>query len=142
MKKNKNPSFIASKKESWVKPLYTFFVVAMPALLIWVFCSSDFLGTVYNFAFWVKSLIAIGFMAYVFLTTTLLIYLKIIPINIITFAFPVCLTFMAIFLSDALAYWLRALIILPFVFTIAPFYFWSQKLEMKRRAREKIRRSL
>lgn len=126
----KENSYLNSKKKSWIKSIYTLFVVAIPSVLIWIFFSKDILN--YNaLVWWQKLLISIGFIIGVILITLLFIYLKILEISVFTFVLPIAITFMIIFLTEDLVAWARTLIVLPFISLIIPTHFICKKIEMK-----------
>lgn len=140
MKENNN--FINSKKKSWIKPIYTMFVVAIPALLLWLFFSNDVFGQIIKLKYWHKILISIAFLLFSVSLTSLLIYLKILEISILSFVVPTSVCFMAIFLTDALEPWARALIVIPFVFLVIPLNIFCKKLEIKVLMHQKLKDKL
>ena len=67
MKKNNksknNNKMVNSWLESFKTPLFTFFVIAIPCLLLWIFFSSDFpFAAAFNieYSWWIKLLIGIA----------------------------------------------------------------------------------
>lgn len=136
MKANKTNPLINSKKNSWIKSLYTLFVIAIPALLLWVFFSDDFLN-IQPLAIWAKWLLAIGFVLISTIVTSILIYFQILEINVLTFSLPVSICFMVIFLTGSLEPWVRALIILPFMLLTIPINIVCKKIELKMMIKKK-----
>ncbi|MGL4252189.1 MAG: hypothetical protein ACRCRQ_01370, partial [Metamycoplasmataceae bacterium] len=111
-------TILNTKARSWVRPLYTLFVVAIPSFFIWFFLGKDFRSDP-PFSLGYNVLIAIAFIIVISVITILLIFLKILKISIIIFTFPITICFMAIFLSSWLQgeyQWYRVLIIIPLVF--------------------------
>lgn len=141
MKENNN-DILNSKKQSWIKPLYTFFVVALPAILIWLFFSNDIFSNNFNINIGYKFLIAFAFLIITFSLTFLLIYFKVLEINTLSFVIPVGVCFMVIFLTDSLVSWARALIILPFIFLVIPINILCRKLEVKQEIKRKIKNKI
>ncbi|MGL5357574.1 MAG: MAG3450 family membrane protein [Metamycoplasmataceae bacterium] len=145
MKNNKNPN-LNSRKNSWIKALFTLFVVAIPSIMIWFFLSKDFGGgdqNVLNFGYGI--LISIGFIIAVFLLSYLFYYFKICDVSLFTFSLPVAITFMGIYLSSFLNstdpnYILyRSLIVLPLTLTVIPINMFITKIKLKIRLKDKIR---
>lgn len=142
MKKNNITSNnrINSRGKSFVKPIFTFFVVAIPSLLLWIFFSNDFpFAKEYKleFPWWIKLFIGIALLISTTLITLLFIYIKILDWNIFNFSLPVAICFSVIFVTDNLEGWIRALIVLPFLFSIIPIFMIVKKIEMK----EQIKRN-
>lgn len=140
MKENNN--LINSRKNSWIKPLYTFFVVALPAMLLWLFFSNDIFKDVFEIKYIFKILIALGFILITTGLTILLIYLNILDFNTIAFVLPVGICFMVIFLSSQLYPWARFLIVFPFMVLVIPINIICQKIELKRNAKKRIKMKL
>lgn len=138
MKENNN-YLINSRKISWIKSIYTLFVIAIPALLIWIFFSKDFFWH-NSFLFWQKFLIALSFIVCSTLITILFIYFKILNINILSFSLPVAICFMVIFLTDdLLVSWARALIIVPFILLFIPINLICKKIETRIQLKNKLK---
>lgn len=136
-----NNYFINSKKKTWIKCIYTLFVVAIPSILIWTFFSKDILN--YNtLLWWQKFLISTGFIIGVVLITLLFIYFKILDINVFTFVLPISITFMSIFLTEELVPWARTLIVIPFMFLIIPTHYICQKIETKLIIKQKVKQKI
>lgn len=129
MKKNHNP-LINSRKNSWIKSIYALFAIAIPALLLWIFFSDDFLK-IQPLPVWARWLIAIGFVIVSTLVTAILIYFKILEVNVLAFSLPVAICFMVIFLTGGLEAWIRALIVLPFMLLTIPINIICKKIELK-----------
>lgn len=134
MKKNNNSQLVNSRWKSFIKPIFTFFVVAIPGILLWIFFSSDFpFANAYNMEYdwWIKLLIGIAFICGSFLITCLFVSIKIIDISIFMFSLPVSICFTIIFVSDSLVAWVRAIIIIPFFFLIIPISIAVKKIEIR-----------
>lgn len=148
MKKNKNNNpLINTKRKSWIKPLYTLFVVAIPSFFIWFFLGKDFIPEKEKppLDIWLNILIAISFIIIVITITLFLVYLKILDMSIMTFVVPIIICFMAIFLSswlDGDNQWYRVLIIIPLVFTVIPINILVSKYENKQIIKLKIKKDL
>ncbi|MGL6125328.1 MAG: MAG3450 family membrane protein [Metamycoplasmataceae bacterium] len=139
--KNKN-IIVNAKSKSWIKPLYTLFVVAIPSFFIWFFLGKDFQEDA-PFAIGYNILIAIAFILVITTITLLLVYLKILKISIIVFTFPIMICFMAIFLSSWLEgenQWYRILIIIPLVFLVIPANMFVNYYEKKQLIKMKVRK--
>lgn len=146
MKKNNNNQLINSRWKSFVKPIFTFFVIAIPALLIWVFFSTDFPFAEHwnlNYEWWIKLLIGIAFVIGTFLITALFVSLRMLDMSVFSFSIPVSVSFMTIFITDQLVAWARALIIIPIFLLIIPVVIYTKKIETKLaiRKRKKIEKS-
>lgn len=131
--KSNNPN-LNSRKNSWIKSLYGLFAIALPALLLWIFFSDDFLA-IQPLALWAKWLVAIGFLVVSTLVTSILVYWKILEINVLAFTLPVAICFMSIFLTTGLEPWARALIVLPLILLTIPIHMVCQRLELRQRYR-------
>lgn len=137
MKKNNkknNNQMINSRLKSLINPLYTFFVVAVPSLMIWIFFSNDFPfadSWNINYSWWIKLLISVSFIVGAFLITVLFIFLKILPISILNFSLPISICFMVIFVTDNIEPWIRALIIVPFLLLSFPITILVKKIDIK-----------
>ncbi len=147
MKKNKNYTNVNSRWRSFIKPLYTLFVIAVPAILIWIFFSKDVFAVELgiNFIWWIKFAIALAFIVVTSLITALMVYLKIIDISVFMFSLPVSICLMTIFLTDNFTgdqSWVRAIIIIPVFFLTIPICITIKKIEIrlaiKKRTKEKI----
>lgn len=139
-----NNVLLNTKAKSWIKPVYTLFVVAIPSFFIWFFLGKDFQPNP-PFAIGYNVLIAISFMVVVTTITLLLVYLKILKMSIIIFVFPIMLCFMAIFLSSWLEgdnQWYRILIIVPLVFLVIPVNMFVNYYENKQVIKLKVREEL
>lgn len=144
MKKNNksknNNKMVNSWLESFKIPLFTFFVIAIPCLLLWIFFSSDFpFAAAFNieYSWWIKLLIGIAFIIFSFLLTLLFVYFKILKWSIFIFSLPIAICFVAIFVSDQLEPWVRSLIIIPFFFLIIPIAIIVKKIEIKQMIKAK-----
>ncbi len=142
MKKNKKSKngMINSWIESFKTPLFTFFVIAVPCLLLWIFFSNDFpFATYFNISYdwWIKLLIGLAFIIGSFLITFLFVYLKILKISIFMFSLPVAICFITIFVTDQLEPWIRSLITIPFFFLIIPIAIVIKKIEIKKIVKDK-----
>ena len=144
MKKNNksknNNKMVNSWLESFKTPLFTFFVIAIPCLLLWIFFSSDFpFAAAFNieYSWWIKLLIGIAFIIFSFLLTLLFVYFKILKWSIFIFSLPIAICFVAIFVSDQLEPWVRSLIIIPFFFLIIPIAIIVKKIEIKQMIKAK-----
>lgn len=131
--KSNNPN-LNSRKNSWIKSLYGLFAIALPALLLWIFFSDDFLA-IQPLALWAKWLVALGFLVVSTLVTSILVYWKILEINVLAFTLPVAICFMSIFLTTSLEPWARALIVLPLILLTIPIHMVCQRLELRQRYR-------
>ncbi|MBD5422937.1 MAG: hypothetical protein HDR43_00315 [Mycoplasma sp.] len=135
MKKNNNNSLIKSRWKSFKNPIFTFFVIAIPCLLLWIFFSNDFpFAKHYNldYSWWIKLLIGISFIVGTFLITVLFVYIKILDLSIFIFSLPVSICFVVIFVSDGLEPWIRALIVIPFFLLVIPISIITKKIEIKK----------
>lgn len=148
MKKNnksKNSNkMINSWLESFKTPLFTFFVIAIPCLLIWIFFSNDFpFASAYHieYSWWIKLLIGIAFIVFSFLITLLCVYLKILKWSIFIFSLPITICFITIFVTDQLEPWIRSLIIIPFFLLIIPISILVKKIEIKQMIKNKKQNS-
>lgn len=132
-----------SKKKSWIKPLYTFFVIAIPAFMIWYFLSGDFISTNQT-EIWIAILVAIAFILISSLVTIILIYFKILDIFVLNFSLPIAITFMIIFLSSfisgdyALKISLRAILSLLSCFLVIPINILITKYNIKLIAKDNV----
>lgn len=143
-----NSSFnLNSKRKSWIKPIYTFFVVAIPSFFIWFFLSNDF-ESKNVFLVWAATLIAIGFLLAIFLITIFLIYFKVLDIYVLNFALPVAITFMVIYLTSYISLseeqleieiTIRSIIVLLSTTLTFPISMLVKKTNIKIIARENIR---
>ncbi|MGL5732998.1 MAG: MAG3450 family membrane protein [Metamycoplasmataceae bacterium] len=145
-KKNiKNDNIILNtRSKSWIRPLYTLFVVAIPSFFIWFFLGKDF-RTDPPFSIGYNVLIAIAFIIIISAITILLVFLKILKMSIIIFTFPITICFMAIFLSSWLQgeyQWYRVLIIIPLVFIVIPINMFVNYYERKQIIKIKIKKQL
>ena len=131
--KSNNPN-LNSRKNSWIKSLYGLFAIALPALLLWIFFSDDFLA-IQPLALWAKWLVALGFLVVSTLVTSILVYWKILEINVLAFTLPVAICFMSIFLTTSLEPWARALIVLPLILLTIPIHMVCQRLELRQHYR-------
>ena len=131
--KSNNPN-LNSRKNSWIKSLYGLFAIALPALLLWIFFSDDFLA-IQPLALWAKWLVALGFLVVSTLVTSILVYWKILEINVLAFTLPVAICFMSIFLTTSLEPWARALIVLPLILLTIPIHMVCQRFELRQRYR-------
>lgn len=136
MKKNnqklKNQN-INSGWKSFVKPVFTFFVIGVPSLLLWIFFSNDFPFAKefkVESAWWIKLLIGLSLIVVTTLITFLFIYIKILDWNIFNFSLPIAICFTVIFVTDQFEAWIRAIIVLPFLFSIIPIFMIVKKIEM------------
>lgn len=145
MKKNNkrsknNNKTVNSWLESFKTPLFTFFVIAIPCLLLWIFFSNDFpFAAAYHidYSWWVKLLIGIAFIVFSFLLTLLFVYFKILKWSIFIFSLPIAICFVAIFVSDQLEPWVRSLIVIPFFLLIIPIAIVVKKIEIKQMIKTK-----
>lgn len=137
MKKNKRKNdnkTVNSWLESFKTPLFTFFVIAIPCLLLWIFFSNDFpFAEAFNiqYSWWIKLLIGFAFIASTFLLTLLFVYLKMLKWSIFIFSLPISICFVAIFVTDQLEPWIRSLIIIPFFLLIIPIAIIVKKIEIR-----------
>ncbi|MDK2819219.1 MAG: hypothetical protein KFW07_00080 [Mycoplasmataceae bacterium] len=147
MKKNKlknkgnNQIILNTKIKSWVKPLYTLFVVAIPSFFIWLFLGKDFIDEP-PFEIYYNILIAISFIIIVFLLTFFLIYFNILNMSILTFVVPIIISFMTIFLTSWLPKdleWARILIIIPLIFLVIPVNILVDRYERRKLLKSKIK---
>ncbi len=147
LKKNKtNTNYIVNTKlKSWIKPLYTLILVAIPSIFMWVYLGWDFRPKDQPppLNIWYIILIVILFIFVIILITLILIYFKILPLSILPFIIPILISFMAIFLSSWLheinQQWYRALIIIPSIFTVIPVNIFLNKYERKQLIKSKIK---
>ena len=142
--KSADISILNSKVNSWIKPLYTLFVVAIPSFFIWLFLGKDF-GKTPPLSFGYNVLIAISFIIVIGIITSVLIYFKILKTSILNFIVPIVICFMAIFLSswiDGDNQWYRILIIIPLVFIVIPINILVDKYDRKQILKLKIRDEL
>lgn len=135
-----NNGIVKSKKNSWMTPLYTFFIVVIPGIMIWLLFSNDFGLNIIKLPLWGSFLVALGFILGVSLLTIFLIYIKLLKFNVSWFAIPIAIIFMAIFLTDSLFPWARALICLPLVIVFLPIKIWSEKIERRIYIKNKIKK--
>lgn len=126
--KNSN---VKSKSKSFITPIYTFLVIVLPSLLLWIFFSKDF-SFVFNIKlkWWFKLIIAFIFVISTFLLTLLLIYFKILNVDILFFSLPISICFMAIFATDELNYWIRAIILIPCFLLMIPIILLVKKIKL------------
>lgn len=129
--KAKNHPFINSRRASWIKTLYALFVIAVPALLLWIFFSDDFLA-IQPLAWGWQVTLALGFVAGTTLVTVILIHFQLLEPSVLAFTLPVAICFMVIFLTSALAPWQRALLLAPFLCLTIPIHMLCKKWELKR----------
>lgn len=138
-KNNKN---INSISKSFIKPVFTFFVVVIPALILWIFFSRDFRflwkEDYINISWWIKLIISLVFIIFTFSLTFLFVYFNLLDISIFSFSLPISICFMVIFLSDSLEPWVRLLIIVPFIFLSIPIIFFIKKIEFKFRTKKEL----
>lgn len=140
----KDNIILNTKSKSWIKPLYTLFVVAIPSFFIWFFLGKDFHKNP-PFSIGYNILIAISFIIVVSIITLLLVKLRVLKISVIIFAFPIMICFMAIFLSSWLEgdnQWYRILIIIPLVFVVIPANMFVNYYERKQLVKLKVRNEL
>lgn len=133
MKKNNESPILNSRKNSIIKSVFTFLVIAIPALMLWIFFSNDFPFAKHfgiEFSWWIKLLIGISFIIGSFLITLLFIYLKILDLSIFIFSLPVSICFVIIFATDLLAPWARAIIIVPVFFLVIPITILIKKIQL------------
>ncbi len=140
MKKNNSP-IVNSRWKSFIKPIFTLLVIAVPSLMIWIFFSNDIfakeLGL--DLVWWIKLLIAIGFICATLLITMLFVYLKILDMSIFMFSLPISICFMTIFVTDELVAWLRSIIVVVMFLLIIPISIYTKKIETKLLIRKKIK---
>lgn len=139
--KKKGQIILKTKAKSWIKPLYTLFVVAIPSFFIWLFLGKDFLDKP-PFEIQYNILIAFAFILIVFLITFFLIYFNILKISILTFVVPIIISFMTIFLTSWLPKdleWARILIIISFVFIVIPTNFLVDRYERRKLLKSRIK---
>lgn len=138
-KNNKNVNSIS---KSFIKPIFTFFVVVIPALILWIFFSKDFKflwkDDYIEISWWIKFAISLAFIIFTFSITFLFIYFNLLDISIFSFSLPVSICFMVIFLSDSLEPWIRLLIIVPFIFLSIPIIFFVKKIEFKFKRKKEL----
>ena len=137
-------SILNSRLNSWIKPLYTLFVVAIPSFFIWLFLGKDF-GKTPPLSFGYNLLIAILFMIVIAIITSILIYFKILKMSILTFIIPIVICFMAIFLStwlDRDNEWYRILNIIPLVFIVIPVNVLVDRYDRKQILKLKLRNEI
>ena len=109
-------------------------VIAVPALLIWIFFSNDYpfaekFGTNYQWS--IKFAIGIAFIIGSFLLTLLLVSMKMLDISIFMFSLPIAISFMTIFITDSLVPWARALIVITAFLLVIPISIVIKKIEIK-----------
>lgn len=140
MKGNSDNKIVKSKINSWMTPIYTFFVVVVPGMMIWLLFSSDFGLATNEPPLWLKFLIALGFISFVSILTMFLICIRLLKISVLWFAIPISIIFMGIFLTNPLLPWVRALICLPLVLLFLPIKILSEKIEMKIFIKNKLKK--
>ncbi len=138
MKKNNSP-IIKSWSKSWITPLFAFFAIAVPAILLWLFFSKDINLFNIKIELWIQGLIALAFFVFTLLVTLLFIWLKLINLSILSFTIPISICFIVIFLTDQLEPWVRVLITVPFIFLIIPISIFIKKLEFKIEIKKRIK---
>ncbi|MGL4343044.1 MAG: hypothetical protein ACRCRZ_00540 [Metamycoplasmataceae bacterium] len=133
-----------SKAKSWIKPLYTFFVIAIPAFFIWFFLSNDFglFNNLLNFGY--AFLIAIGFILISTILTYVVYYFKLVDIFVFSFSLPVAIALMTIYLSSYInnfqyAITIRAILVLIVSFSVVPINMIIIKLNIKQIAKQRIK---
>ena len=134
-----NNKLINSRKQSWIKPIYTFFVVVIPAIFIWLFYGEMNLSSI-NLEWWKQFLIAIGFVIAILGLTSLLIYFRVFDIFILTFSFPVAICLMMIFVSYPLPIYARALLLIPFIALVFPINIICNKINLQNKIKNKIKK--
>ncbi len=115
----KNVDILHKRTGGWTQALVTLVFILIPAIIMWVFLSTDFSN---KHLLNTKELwgVAIGFVVYALLITIFLIWIQLIWIDTMNFTLPISIILMAILLSQNLHTWVRALIAIGLIFTALP----------------------
>jgi hypothetical protein len=115
------------KENSWFTVLFTLLFVIVPGLLMWYFLSKDWNQSELDFE-WVL-LISLSFLIIIFVLIWIFIKLKFCYYQVYNVALPMCLVMVSIVLSSWIdSVWIRAIIILIWVFFTLPINIITNKI--------------
>ncbi|MCK5806997.1 MAG: hypothetical protein KAG91_01210 [Mycoplasmataceae bacterium] len=117
------------KNDGWMNALFALIFIATPAITLFYFILPTWSNKeVLSYGMiWV---VAIGFIAYAILLSTLLIMLKIISIDSLNFNVPIAFALMAILVTYTLPLWATGVIVIGVILMAFPMNMLTTKIKM------------